>query len=130
MAEIDPGEVGSTAIVGTGLVPLGGIQRAGIELARLIGDEAVETDIGAVVGQVDGLAVRHHRAELVREPPHGVVLAGTGLAVVAQCDLGDVAVGVGVEDLPERGDVVLGRIEPEIHGHRRRVLLELLQLVD
>ena len=56
------------------------------------------------------------------------MLDGAGLAGVADGDLGDVAVGVGIEDLAEGGDVVLGRIEAEIHRHGRRVLVELLEL--
>ena len=67
-------EIGGAGPVGRGLVPLGGVERAGVKLAGLVGDEHEEADIGAVVGDVDRLLVGHHLGEFDRDAAHRVVL--------------------------------------------------------
>ena len=67
------------------------------KVASLRGDELEEAHVGPIIGDVDGLVVRHYVSGLLGVSAQGVPLGDGGRAIRVHLDLNDVAVLVGPE---------------------------------
>ena len=95
VAQVDPAEAGGAGAFRAGLLPDRGIEDTAGQVARRVRNKHEQDVVGAIVGEIDRLAVRHDVAELMGKPAQRETLPVARLAA-GDAHLGDPAVIVRV----------------------------------